>query len=129
MTESRHQKGLDNIKQLYGDVGISGLEKNAKLSNQFEKYICDFAYGDIYSRESLSLQQKQIVTISSLITQGCVQHELTMHMLGGINAGLTREQVLDICVHCLPYVGFPRVTVALETAHALFDKIDKQKRN
>lgn len=127
MTESRHQKGLDNIEQLYGEVGTSGLEKNSKLSNQFERYICDFAYGDIYSRESLSLQQKQIVTISSLVTQGCVQHELKMHMLGGINAGLTREQVLDICVHCLPYVGFPRVTVALETAHALFDEIDQKK--
>lgn len=124
MTELRHKKGLGNIKLLYGEVGEYGLEKNAKLSNQFDKYICDFAYGDIYSRESLSLQQKQIVTISSLVTQGCVQHELKMHILGGLNAGLTREQVLDICVHCLPYVGFPKVTVALETAHALFDEID-----
>lgn len=127
MTQSRHQKGLKNISQLYGETGTAGLAKNARLAHNFEQYICDFAYGDIYSRESLSLQQKQLVTISSLVTQGCVQNELKMHILGGISAGLTEEQILDVCVHCLPYVGFPRVTVALETAHAVFNEIGQHK--
>ncbi|OCG20948.1 hypothetical protein A9G11_09650 [Gilliamella sp. wkB108] len=128
MTKSRHDNGLKNITQLYGELGANGLKENAKLANKFDEYICDFAYGDIYSRNSLSLLQKQIVTISSLITQGCVQDELSMHMHGGLNAGLTEEQILDICVHCLPYVGFPRVTTALKTAHNVF-KERKNKRN
>ena len=78
----------------------------------------------IYSRESLSLQQKQLVTISSLVTQGCVPEELKMHIVGGVNAGLTKDQILDVCVHCIPYVGFPRVTVALETAHEVFTELN-----
>ena len=45
-----------------------------------------------------------------------------MHIHGGLNAGLTEEQILDICVHCLPYVGFPRVTNALEIAHQAFEE-------
>lgn len=112
---------------MYGETGTAGLTKKAKLAHHFEQYICDFAYGDIYSRESLSLQQKQLVTISSPVTQGCVQNELKMHILGGINAGLTEEQILDVCVHCLPYVGFPRVTVALETAHTVFNEVGNRK--
>ncbi len=122
MTQSRHEKGLKNIEALYGDRGSNGLTANAKLAPKFEEYICDFAYGDIYSRQSLSLLQKQIVTISSLVTQGCVPNELKMHIHGGLNAGLTEEQVLDICVHCLPYIGFPRVTNALEIAHEAFEE-------
>lgn len=125
MTKSRHEKGLNNIEQLYGERGTSGLKENAKLATKFDEYICDFAYGDIYSRNSLSLQQKQLITISSLITQGCVHDELKMHILGGLNAGLTEEQILDICVHCVPYVGFPRVINALKTAHSVFNERKK----
>lgn len=125
MDQSRHEKGISNIRKLYGELGTNGLKENAKLASKFDEYICDFAYGDIYSRDSLSLQQKQLITISSLITQGCVQNELKMHIHGGLNAGLSEEQVLDICVHCLPYVGFPRVTSALETAHLVF----KERKN
>ncbi|OCG00776.1 carboxymuconolactone decarboxylase family protein [Gilliamella sp. wkB112] len=125
MTKLRHENGLKNIAQLYGELVANGLKENAKLATKFDEYICDFAYGDIYSRNSLSLQQKQLVTISSLITQGCVQDELRMHMHGGLNAGLTEEQILDICVHCLPYVGFPRVTNALKTAHDVFKERKK----
>lgn len=125
MAQSRHNNGLKNIEELYGDLGANGLKENAKLAPKFDEYICDFSYGDIYSRDSLSLQQKQLITISSLITQGCVHNELKMHIQGGFNVGLTEEQILDICVHCLPYVGFPRVTSTLETAHAVFKERQK----
>ncbi|MCX8641778.1 MULTISPECIES: carboxymuconolactone decarboxylase family protein [unclassified Gilliamella] len=125
MTQSRHENGLNNIEQLYGELGANGLTQNAQLAPKFDEYICDFAYGDIYSRKSLSLLQKQLITISSLITQGCVEDELKMHIHGGLNAGLTEEQVLDICVHCLPYVGFPKVTSALKTAHQVFNERKK----
>lgn len=111
MMQSRHKNGLKNIDILYGKAGTDGLKANAKLATKFDKYICDFAYGEICERDSLSLQQKQIVTISSLITQGCVPNELKMHILGGLNVGLTQEQILDICVHCLPYVRFPESRV------------------
>ena len=47
MSDIRHQKGLENIKKLYGEKGIQGLKKNEKLANSFDRYICDFAYGDI----------------------------------------------------------------------------------
>ena len=54
MTQSRHENGLNNIEQLYGELGANGLTQNAQLAPKFDEYICDFAYGDIYSRKSLS---------------------------------------------------------------------------
>lgn len=126
MTQSRRSKGLKMIAELYGDIVTEGLKTNAKLAPKLDEYISDFAYGDIYNRNSLTLQQKQIVTISSLITQGCVENELRIHIHGGLNAGLTEEQIIDICVHSLPYIGFPRVTNALETAHKVFEERKKK---
>lgn len=54
MMQSRHKNGLKNIDILYGKAGTDGIKANAKLSTKFDEYICDFAYGEIYERDSLS---------------------------------------------------------------------------
>lgn len=71
-------------------------------------YIVSFAFGDIYSRNSLSQQEQAMVTISSLAALG-TGRQLKLHINVGFNVGLTREKIMGTLIHLLPYVGFPRV--------------------
>ncbi|MGM5630768.1 carboxymuconolactone decarboxylase family protein [Apibacter raozihei] len=120
MAEDYKEKGLENIKAIYGDFGSKNLSDMVNLNPDFAKYITEFAYGEIYSREGISLKTKQIVTITSLLTQGGVEAELEGHIKGALHVGLTPQEIVDVILHCLPYVGFPKVTEALKIAKSVF---------
>jgi alkylhydroperoxidase/carboxymuconolactone decarboxylase family protein YurZ len=38
---------------------------------------------------------------------------LKLHINVGFNVGLTKEKIVGALIHCIPYVGFPRVLNAL----------------
>ncbi len=43
-------------------------------------------------------------------------HELGVHMNIGLNNGLTLEEIEELLIQTLPYVGFPAVATALASA-------------
>ncbi len=49
-----------------------------------------------------------MVTISSLVTLG-TDPQLKLHINVGFNVGLTEEKIVGALIHCIPYIGFPRV--------------------
>lgn len=117
-TAERFQKGLDRMMEL-----VAGCQSNtcdhAKLVDSYKDldpllydYIVSFAFGDIYSRDSLSQQEQTMVTISSLAALG-TERQLKLHINVGFNVGLTKEKIVGTLIHLLPYVGFPRVLNAL----------------
>jgi 4-carboxymuconolactone decarboxylase len=34
---------------------------------------------------------------------------LKLHINVGFNVGLTKEKIVGALIHCIPYIGFPRV--------------------
>lgn len=101
------------------DGGQSNTCDHAKLVESYKDLgpllsddIVSFAFGDIYSRDSLSQQEQTMVTISSLAALG-TERQLKLHINVGFNVGLTREKIVGTLIHLLPYVGFPRVLNAL----------------
>ena len=53
-----------------------------------------------------------MVTISALVALG-TDPQLKLHINVGFNVGLTEEKIVGALIHCIPYVGFPRVLNAL----------------
>ncbi|HEV7958193.1 MAG TPA: carboxymuconolactone decarboxylase family protein, partial [Acidimicrobiales bacterium] len=43
-------------------------------------------------------------------------HEFAIHMNIGLNNGLTLEEIEEVLIQTLPYVGYPAVATALATA-------------
>lgn len=83
-----------------------------------------FAYGEIWSRPGLSQRDRSIATIAALIAaQG--REELRLHVLRGLGNGLTKEELGEIFVQLVPYVGFPRVVSAAAQVADLFQRADE----
>jgi len=78
----------------------------------------EFAFGDVYSREGLDNKQKVLTTISALVAQGTPQ--IGMHVVTGLNVGLTPDEIVGCIMHLIPYVGFPRALNALKVAQEVF---------
>lgn len=124
MTTDRYQKGMDKLKELtrptensptgHMEVGESFKEVAPDLT----RLVVEFAFGDIYARPGLDNKQKVLTTISALIAQGTPQ--ISMHVITGLNAGLTPDEIIGCIMHLIPYVGFPRALTALKVAQEVF---------
>ena len=124
MDESkRYQRGMDVIRK-YEDKSENPaysitFEDLMDLDPDLENYIVEFAFGDIYSREGLTHEQRTLITISSLVTQG-LEPQLKLHVNTGLTIGLTPKEIVGAIIHLLPYTGFPRVLNALKVAKEVF---------
>ncbi len=107
-----------------GEGGKRVIESLEDIAPDLGRYVIEFAFGDIYKRQGISLQQKQLVTIASLATQGGCEPQLNVHINAALNVGLTRDDIVEAIIHCIPYTGFPKVLNAVFVAKKVFEERD-----
>lgn len=120
MTTERYERGWNKLMEVDGTGGAKVIESLKDISPDLGKFVIEFAFGDIYSREGLDLRQRQLVTISSLTTLGGCEPQLTVHINAALNVGLSPKEVIEAILHCAPYTGFPRVLNATFVAKEVF---------
>jgi len=122
MTNERLQKGMEKIKE-YVSVEEANQMLTAdalkELAPDLRRFIIEFAYGEIYSRPGLDSKQRQLVTISSLVTQGA-EPQIETHIKRGLVVGLSHTEIIECIMQLVPYTGFPRVQNALMIAKKVF---------
>ncbi|MDU5731800.1 MAG: carboxymuconolactone decarboxylase family protein [Veillonella sp.] len=82
----------------------------------------DELFGDIYTRPNLDFKERELITLASLLTLGSCEAQLKIHTNVALNVGIAPEQIVEVCTHCIPYAGFPRVLNALFTVKAVFEE-------
>lgn len=120
MEQTRFQRGWELFQQVDNAGGEAVIDSLSGIAPDLGRYIVEFAFGDIYAREGLSLQERELVTIASLLTAGGCEPQLRVHLNGALNVGISPEKIVETIIHCVPYVGFPRVLNAVSTAKEVF---------
>ena len=120
MEQTRFQRGWELLRQVDDAGGELVIDSLAGIAPDLGRYIVEFAFGDIYARDGLSLQERELVTITSLLTAGGCEPQLRVHLNGALNVGISPEKIVETIIHCVPYVGFPRVLNAVSTAKEVF---------
>lgn len=115
----------------YGAKWLSKLDENQLdvLKENFKdtapdlvKFTVAFGYGDIFSRENLDPKMRQIATIAALTAIGTAPPQLAFHIKGGLNIGLTKEEILETIILMTVYSGFPSAINGVNTAKEVFKK-------
>ena len=115
----RYESGLHTMEELFSQEVRTGMEEIKKISPDFWEMIVSTGFGDIYSRDTLSLSQREIITLTTLITQGAFD-QLRVHLQAALNVGLTKEEIIEIIIQCAGYVGFPKAVQAMGIAGEIF---------
>ncbi|KSU57252.1 4-carboxymuconolactone decarboxylase [[Bacillus] enclensis] len=125
MNDKRYEHGMEKLME-YTVKDRENASTHLKIADDLQdiapdvaKYIIEFAYGNIYTRDGLSNKQRALVTISSLVTQG-TEPQLELHLNTGLTAGLTQKEIVEAITQLIPYTGFPRVLNALKVAKKVF---------
>ncbi len=120
MEKSRYQRGLEKLSEVDGKAGENVINSLKDIAPGIADYLIEFAFGDVYCRSGLSLQEREIVSLTTLLTQGGCEPQLEVHVNGALNVGLSPEKVVEVIIHCIPYTGFPRVLNGINVAKKVF---------
>lgn len=111
--QDRFAKGLAVQKHIFGDT-IDRMRAQAPAEQaHIQDYLSAFCFGDFYTRDGLSLQTRELLTLCMLIALGGCESQIRAHVQGNLQVGNDRGTLLDALTQCLPYVGFPRTLNAL----------------
>jgi 4-carboxymuconolactone decarboxylase len=120
----RLNRGWQRLLEVDADAGKHVIESLQDIAPDLGTYVIEFAFGDIYSRPGLDLRQRQIATIATLTTLGDTEPQLQVHVNASLNVGLAPSEIVEVMLHCVPYVGFPRVLNAISVAKRVFAERD-----
>jgi 4-carboxymuconolactone decarboxylase len=108
------QAGHDLMVSMMGPQFAAGVEGAAQAGNfgaDIARMAIEFAFGDVWLRPGLERKQRSIVVISTLIAMGKTA-ELKNHVRFGLNNGLTVDELQEILIQTIPYVGFASIAEA-----------------
>ena len=120
MSSTRFELGSEKLKEIDGIGGENVIQSLQDIAPDVGKYIIEFAFGDVYTRSELSMQEREMITITSLLTTGDCEPQLEVHINGSLNVGLSPEKIVETFIQCIPYTGFPKVLNAIYTAKKIF---------
>ena len=118
--ETRYDRGLDRMRAIFGPGIESALQGLAATSPDLVRCLVEFPFGDIYSRPSLDLKTREMLTVAALTVLGYPQAELKDHIRGALNVGCTPDEILEIVLQMAVYAGFPAALEAVKTAGSVF---------
>jgi 4-carboxymuconolactone decarboxylase len=117
--DNRYQRGIAIMTEMAGDQGRKAIEGVSAFAPDFARLIAEFGFGEVYDRPHLDLKQRELITLSSLITQGA-ENQLPFHFHSALNIGYTLAELIEVTIHCAVYTGFPRALTALQVLQRVY---------
>ncbi|MGA0609610.1 carboxymuconolactone decarboxylase family protein [Caldimonas sp. KR1-144] len=110
-----YEAGMTALRDVDGEAGEKVITALEDVLPDLGRFIIDFAFGRIYTRDGLGLHLREMVTVASLAAMGCATPQLKVHMHGFLNVGGTKEQLVEVTIQIAAYAGFPRAINAALT--------------
>jgi 4-carboxymuconolactone decarboxylase len=119
-TNERFERGLRALAEIDGQAGQKVIDSLADIAPEFSRYLIEFPFGDIYSRQGLDLRSREVATIAALTALGNAAPQLKVHIEAGLNVGLSRDEIVEIIMQMAVYAGFPAALNGLFAAKEVF---------
>lgn len=94
------------------------------IGPDLDRMLGQFCFGDIWVRDGLDYRTRRLITIAAIAVLGRPTL-LRTHIKGALDQGLTREEILEVFIHLIPYAGFPVALSSVEVAADVFRTIDQ----
>lgn len=110
--DDRHEKGLEVRLGIYGDRIRQSMANASDDMKHIQDDLSEFCFGDTYTRGTLDLKTRELLTVSVLVALG-TEPQMKGHIKGNIAVGNSRETIIAAITTALPYNGFPRTLNAM----------------
>lgn len=95
----------------------AGRDQLGDFAPKFAQLNDDVLFGEVWNREEkLSLRDRSLVTVVSLMSQGLVDSSFQYHLMSAKNNGITKEEIVEILTHAAFYAGWSKAWAAFKMA-------------
>ena len=114
----RREAGQKIIREMMGEETAARLLASARsgtFGSAVAGFAIDHAFGDIWTRPGLDRKARSLVSMAVMIALR-QPNEFAIHMNIALTNGLTLDEIEEVLIQTLPYVGYPAVATALAAA-------------
>ena len=116
----RYEQGLKIRREVLGDAHVDAAEaRKTDFDEAFQALITESAWGSVWTRETISLRERSMLTIALLAAGGNFD-ELPMHIRATANTGASPDDVREALLHVAIYAGAPQANRAFAIARQTF---------
>lgn len=116
----RLTQGMTTRRKVLGDAHVDrSMAQADALDADFQRLITESAWGHVWSRGTITLRERSMMTIALLAGLGN-DHELALHIRATRNTGATEADVMEALLHVAIYAGVPRANNAIRIAKETF---------
>jgi 4-carboxymuconolactone decarboxylase len=118
----RLQKGRDVRRKLMGEEYVERINRTVYDDPMMQKFIdvaSENVFGALWTRPGLDLKTRTLICVVSDAATGRPE-ELAIHLQMALRQGWTKDELTEVLIHLLGYVGAPLVREAMLTAKKVF---------
>ncbi len=124
--EERYEAGMQVRRAVLGDAHVDrALANRSDLTSEFQDLITRYAWGEIWTRETLPRHTRSLLTIAMMVALNRSE-ELALHLRAAKNNGVTREEIKEVLMQTAIYCGVPAANSAFHLAERIFSEEDAQ---
>ncbi|TAK76746.1 MAG: carboxymuconolactone decarboxylase family protein [Gammaproteobacteria bacterium] len=125
-----YKKGIEVYASKYEPQRMNRLDALYEFSPHLADVVIAHGLGDVWVNKtpSLSVPQKEIAVLASLITSCTVHSEIKAHAQCLLNVGITKEQIKELLVLLTLYIGVPKIIVAKQLIEEAFEEYDAARQ-
>ena len=119
MMEDRFEKGMSILKITNEDTINDIFDELADIAPDLSRFIVEFPYSEIYTRDEVDLKTRELCTIAALTAIGTIP-QLKDHINAALAVGNTPSEIVEIIMQMSAYAGFPKAINGIMTAKEVF---------
>ncbi len=108
--------GFNNRKKV---LGAAHVEKSWAAADAFnkpmQKLVTEYCWGEIWGDDTLPFKTRSLLNLG-ILTAMSQHHELSVHVKGALNNGVTKEEIRAVLMQAAIYCGVPLALAAFRVA-------------
>ena len=126
MNDSKYERGMSVRRAVLGDRHVdASLEAATDLTRDFQRYLTENVWGEIWPRPGLERKTRSMLTIAITAALGRLE-ELELHMRASRNTGVSRDEMRELLLHVAAYAGVPAANTAFKIAAKVYRESDAE---
>lgn len=114
---SRFDEGLEVRRSVLGSEYVDKSISNAnEFTQPLQQLVTEYCWGTIWTRPGLEKKTRSLLNLA-MLTALNRPHELKIHTAGALRNGCTPEEIQEVFLQCMIYVGVPAAVDSFRIAN------------
>jgi 4-carboxymuconolactone decarboxylase len=108
--DDRYERGRARFLEIHDEKALRAVEGLGDVGRS----ILEFVYGDIYLRPGLSVRDRELAAVATLVALGR-SSQIPQHLRAALKAGVTPDELREVILQTAAIAGFPPAMNAIST--------------